>query len=125
MATFTLQFTTLNVSIQPTDVVYACLTENEQAGVNTPGVTTNTKPFPIGEVAGVNHANGQIVVDDTGYTTPPYPTLTSSHYFFFSKNRQVNMSGILGYYALVEYRNYSKKQAEIFATGVEHSISSK
>ena len=123
MATFTLQFTTLNVSIQPTDIVYACLTENEQAGVNTPGVTTNTKPFPIGEVQSVNHADGQITVEDIGYT--PYPTLTSDHYFFFSKYRQVNMSGILGYYALVEYRNYSKKQAESFATGVEHSISSK
>ena len=121
MATFTLQFTTLNVSIQPTDVVYACLTENEQAGVNTPGVTTNTKPFPIGEVKSVNHANGKVVVDLT-----IEPTFTSGgHYYFFSKDNRANMSGILGYYALVEYRNDSKKQAEIFATGVEYSISSK
>ena len=81
MATFTLQFTGLNVSIQPTDIVYACLTENEQAGVNTPGMTTNTKPFPIGEVVSVNHANGQIIVENADYT--PYPTLTSNHYFFF------------------------------------------
>jgi hypothetical protein len=35
------------------------------------------------------------------------------------------MSGILGNYALVEYRNYSKKQAEIFATGAEFAPSSK
>lgn len=128
MATFTLQFTELNVSIQPTDVVYACLTENEQAGVNTPGMTTNTKPFPIGEVEDVNHTLAQIIVNDFDGTPneyTPYPTLTSNHYFFFSKNRQVNMSGILGYYALVEYRNYSKKEAEVFATGVEYSISSK
>ena len=124
METITLQFTVLNVSIQPTDVVYACEPTDGQAGVNTPNTTTNTKPFPIGEVASVDHANELIIVENSGYT--PYPTpLTSSHYFFFSKNRQANTSGILGYYALVEYRNYSKKQAEVFATGVEYSISSK
>ena len=35
------------------------------------------------------------------------------------------MSGILGYYASVEYRNYSRKKAEIFATGTEYAPSSK
>ena len=118
-----LQFTTLNVSVQPTDVVYACLTNaSGQGGINTPNTSTNTKPFPIGVVDTVNHGLAQIDVDDSGYT---YPTLTSDHYFFFSKDKRANMSGILGYYALVEYRNYSKKQAEVFATGVEYSISSK
>lgn len=117
-----LQFTTLNVSVQKTDIVYACLTVNGQAGVNTPNANTNTKPFPIGVVDTVNHGLAQINVDDSDYT---YPTLTSAHYFFFSKNKEANMSGILGYYALVEYRNHSKKQAEVFATGIDFSISSK
>ena len=117
-----LQFTTLNVSVQPTDIVYACLTVNGQSGVNTPNANTNTKPFPIGEIVNVDHGLAQIDVDDSGYT---YPTLTSDHYFFFSKDKRANMSGILGYYALVEYRNYSKKQVEVFATGMEYSISSK
>ena len=35
------------------------------------------------------------------------------------------MSGILGYYALTEYRNYSKNEAEMFATGTEYAPSSK
>ena len=122
MAIFDLQFSKLNVSVQPTDVVYACLTVNEQAGVNTPNAAIDTKPFPIGEVVSVDHGNASITVNDSDYI---YPTLTSSHYFFFSKDKRTNMSGILGYYALVEYRNYSKKQAEIFATGVDFSISSK
>ena len=117
-----LQFTTLNVSVQPTDIVYACLTVNGQAGVNTPNANTNTKPFPIGVVDAVNHVTGVVSVDDSSYT---YPTLTNSHYFFFSKDNRANMSGILGYYALVEYRNNSKKQVEMFATGTEFSISSK
>ena len=122
MAIFTLSFPSLNVSVQPTDVVYACLIISEQAGINHPSATVDTKPFPIGVVDAVNHVSGVVSVDDTDYT---YPTLTSSHYFFFSKDKRANMSGILGYYALVEYRNHSKKQVEIFATGTEFSISSK
>ena len=123
MAIITLQFTTLNVSIQPTDIVYACKPIDGQAGVNHPNATVNTKPFPVGEVETVNHINGQITFENADYI--PYPTLTSDHYFFFSKNREANISGLLGYYALVEYRNHSKKQAEVFATGMEYSISSK
>ena len=122
MATFFLAFPVLNISVQPTDVVYACLTDNNQAGVNTPNPVQDTKPFPIGVVIDVNHGTSTIEVDDAGYI---YPAITSIHYFFFSKDRRANMSGILGNYALVEYRNYSKKQAEIFATGAEFAPSSK
>ena len=122
MAIFTLSFPSLNVSVQPTDVVYACLTRDDQAGVNHPSATVDTKPFPIGVVDAVNHGAGEITVDNTGYT---YPAITSEHYYFFSKDRRTSMSGILGYYALVEYRNNSKNQVEIFATGTEFSISSK
>ena len=132
MAIITLTFSTLNVSVQPTDVVYACLTVDDQAGINHPSTTVDTKPFPIGEVVSVNHKIGEIKVDDLDGTEPlphgpylPYPQLTNGHYFFFSKDKRINMSGILGYYALVEYRNYSKKQVEMFATGVDFSPSSK
>ena len=125
MAIITLQFPTLNVSVQPTDVVYACLTQNNQAGVNHPNATINTKPVAIGVVIGtppVNHATATITVDTAGY--PPV-ALTTLHYLFFSKDKRANMSGILGYYALVEYRNHSSKQAEIFATSTEFFPSSK
>ena len=122
MATLTLQFFPLNVSIQPTDIVYTCLIRGGQAGVNHPSTNVDTKPIDIGVVTTVNHVTGFVTVNDTGYT---YPTLTNDHYFFFSKDRGINTSGILGYYALVEYRNYSKKQVEMFATGTEISISSK
>ena len=118
----TLEFPMLNVSVQRTDVVYACLTQNDQAGINTPGANVNTKPFAIGVVDVVRHNDNEIDVDDTGY--PSY-TLTNNHYFFFSKDNRANMSGILGYFALVEYRNGSKKQVEIFATGAEYASSSK
>ena len=51
-------FLPLNVSIQPTDIVYACLIVGDQAGVNHPNANVDTKPFAIGVVIenGVNHA---------------------------------------------------------------------
>ena len=116
----------LNVSIQPTDIVYACIINSGQAGVNHPNASQDTKPIAIGEVVDdpspPNHFGGTFWMETSGYTPI---TLTGQHYIFFSKDNRANMSGILGYYALVEYRNYSKKQAEVFATGMEYSISSK
>mgnify|MGYP003138028651 CR=1 FL=1 len=64
----------------------------------------------------------RVTIETTGFASV---TLTEQHYLFFSKNRAVNISGVLGYYASVEYRNYSKKKAEIFATGTEYAPSSK
>ena len=123
MPFITLGFPTLNVSVQPTDIVYACLTTGGQAGTNNPNTTLNTTPYPVGIITNVNHAASTITFDDTLYT--PYPALTILHYYFFGKDKSVNISGILGYYALVEYRNYSLKQVEMFATGTEFAPSSK
>jgi hypothetical protein len=118
----TINFLPLNVSIQPTDVVYAALTPSGQAGLNHPSASLNTAPTAIGVVVSVNHVTGDVVYDDTGYL--PY-TLTASHYIFFSKDRIVNTSGIIGYFAETEYRNYTKVPAEIFATAVDYVMSSK
>ena len=112
----------LNVSIQPTDVLYTSITLSGQSGVNHPSASINTAPIAIGVVVSVNHSAGTIVYDDTGYTTL---VLTSSHYLFFSKDRVVNTSGIIGYFAETEYRNYTKVPAEIFATAVDYVESSK
>ena len=116
----------LNVSIQPTDVVYACIINSGQSGVNHPNANQDTKPFAIGVVVDTpsppNHVAGDFWMETSGY--PPI-TLTNNHYLFFSKDNRANMSGILGYYALVEYRNYAKNQVEMFATGTEFSPSSK
>ena len=119
MITITLA-NTLNISIQPRDIVYAVTLSGGQAGRNFIG----NKPVPIGEVInnGVDHANNKVTFDDSAYGSY---TWSSDHYFFFSKNKSVNTSGITGYYALTEYRNYSKKEAEIFATGTEYAPSSK
>lgn len=114
----------LNVSIQPGDIVYTALTVNQQSGVNQPSVSgSSTKPFPIGVVTVANHAAKTITINTAGYL--PTPTITSAHYIFFSKDPVVNTSGIIGYYAETEYRNYSSVEAEIFATAIDYVESSK
>ena len=99
----------LNVSIQKGDTLYASK------------LTGDTKPKILGEVDSVNH--GSNIVNYTPVAGAP--GLTNNHYLMFAKNKLVNYSGITGYYAETEYRNYSTLPAEIFATAVDYSESSK
>lgn len=99
----------LNVSIQKGDTLY------------TSKLTGDTKPKILGEVDEVNHGSNSV-----DYTpVAGAPSLTNNHYLMFAKNKLVNYSGITGYYAETEYRNYSTLPAEIFATAVDYSESSK
>tara|TARA_R100001463_G_scaffold105017_1_gene159545 strand:- start:207 stop:599 length:393 start_codon:yes stop_codon:yes gene_type:complete len=130
MATIGIQFDhALNVSVQPTDILYIALCNfltNKQAGKNHIS-NYDTKPEAFGRITIVDH-NARIIYVETGPEFPLSPhnqQITSGHYLFFSKDRRVNMSGILGYFAEVEYRNYTKKQAEIFATATNFAESSK
>ena len=50
--------------------------------------------------------------------------LTSSSFIFFGKDNQINISGIIGYYAEVVFKNESTSEAEIFAVNSEVFISS-
>ena len=113
----TINTTELNVSLQVGDILYTTLLNNNQSGANT---TSGEKPIAIGIVTAISGTS--VTIDTSGY---PSISITPNHYLFFSKNRAANTSGILGYYASVEYRNYSRKKAEIFATGTEYAPSSK
>ena len=122
----------LNVSVQGSggadnggDILYYINPVNNQGGTNHPDSGgTNTKPKAFGEIVSVNFDANTITFDDTNYPAIP-GGLNSGHYIFFSKDRRANISGIIGYYAETEYRNYSKLQAEIFATAVDYIVSSK
>ena len=52
-------------------------------------------------------------------------TPSAGNFMMFSKNKQVNTSGISGYYAEVEFKNDSKTHAELFSVGSQASLSSK
>jgi hypothetical protein len=115
----------LNVSVQETDIVYYCKVVNDQSGKNHPSAgSVNTKPIKLGSVVGVNRNANTI---DVRVTAHPTPILTAGddYYLFFSKDRRVNHSGIIGYFIEAEYRNYTTLPAEIFATAVDYVESSK
>ena len=117
----TINFTNvLNVSVQPGDILYVNELVDNQIGVNFPANTNN--PQPVGIITVVDFPNNKITVDTTGFV---WVAMGLTSYYFFGKDKVANASGILGYYASVEYRNYSKKKAEIFATGTEYAPSSK
>ena len=117
----------LNVSIQVTDIIYVTPLVDGQAGKNH---VTNvvTSPVPWGQVVDVNFGTNTITVQTTGYAPGLFEgpsNIVGTHYIFFMKDKRANISGMLGYYAEVEYRNYSKLPAEIFATSTEFVESSK
>ena len=57
----------INVSIQPTDVVYVTSLVNEQSGINTPSYP-HPKPRAIGVVYDVDLEKGIILIDDSDYS---------------------------------------------------------
>ena len=121
----------INVSVQVTDQMYITLIDNGQSGRNH--VTNiNTRPFPYANVLAVDHDNNVITIDTySGYNNGTPNTQLGwtgnilDYYMFFTKDDRANSSGILGYYAQVEYRNYSTLPAEMFATATNFSESSK
>ena len=110
----------LNISIQPGDTLYTSRLQNGQGGTNIPSSSVDTKPKIMGKITAINHIRNSITYTPVAGA----PSLTNNHYLMFAKNKLVNYSGITGYYAETEYRNYSTLPAEIFATAVDYVVSS-
>jgi len=110
----------LNISLQRGDELFVSRLVGGQGGSNHPNAGINTKPKKLGDVTAVDHADNSVTYTVAGGA----PSLTSNHFIMFNKNRLVSYSGITGYYAEAEYRNWSTLPAEIFATAVDYVESS-
>ena len=108
----------LNVSVQPTDILYV---------ISTSKTSLKSSPKAIGTILQVDRREKSIRVQTNfiSEAEKSKPIESFGDFYFFSKNKNANVSGLLGYYAEVEYRNNSKKAAEIFAVGTEYAPSSK
>jgi len=62
-----------------------------------------------------------LLIDAFNYAVEP----STSDYFFFVKNNNVNKSGLKGYYSEVKLKNDSVSKAELFSIAAEISESSK
>jgi len=81
-----------------------------------------TGPVSINDIVTISTAPSEIHIFNP---TNPIPQPLPGAFIMFAKDRVVNTSGIIGYFAKVEYRNYSTREAEIFATAVDYVESSK
>jgi hypothetical protein len=78
----------------------------------------------LGEITLISAAGNvsavTVIYDSTQVSLP-----NVGDFIFFAKDKQVNISGLLGYYASVNFVNNSKKKIELFSIGSEISESSK
>ena len=134
----TMTFPNLNVSVQPTDLVYYV----PITPVGTPGnlgYSASTTIFDtgsrsnivqIGFILSVDRANNSIDVvwddsDNDGDGLPDIPLPDKEDFILFSKSKPNNTSSLVGYYASVNFVNNSNKKVELFSVGSEVSLSSK
>ena len=116
---------TLNVSVQPGDMIMYATTDPSsassfpQSGRNF-GSSVMTKPIKYGNIIEVNHNKKWVLVNNISGVPDP----TTDQYIFFSKDRRANISGVVGYFAETKYVNDSKRKSEIFATAVDYVESS-
>ena len=78
----------------------------------------------LGEITLIGAAGNVSAVTVT-YDSTQVSLPNVGDFIFFVKDKQVNISGLLGYYASVKLVNNSKKKIELFSIGSEISESSK
>lgn len=106
MATVTLNFTNnINVSLQVGDILYY--------------VDSSSDKNQIGTCTAIS---GNDVTCDTD--TNDITSLTVNSYIYFIKDSVINLSGLKGYYAEIEFTNDSTGYAELFSVASEINLSS-
>jgi len=115
-----LVFPTINVSTQLGDLVF--FTSGSPLGGFNNGATSNTFLFSTNDgIIGIDATSITLRYDDTIYPTG----LPVGSYVSIVKNKKVNTSSLLGYYASIKFINNSREHCELFSVGSEVSESSK
>ena len=121
----------INESLQPGDTIYyvSMPTMTQQGGSGGVAVTGGTvggfdTPYATEnciEIGTIKKIIGSILVCNISANTPePQP----GDFIFFSKNRNVNESSIVGYYGKFRFTNNSRTKAELFSANCNVNISS-
>ena len=107
----------VNTSLQIGDIVYySTINANGNFSVVVPGNTTE-----LGTVVFIEPDGKSIKVIHDILTSLP----SDNDYIAFAKDKKVNSSSLVGYYAEVTLTNNSKEKIELFSVGSEVSQSSK
>jgi hypothetical protein len=119
MAVLELQFqNAINTSLQVGDIVYYCNPVSSGKG----NITTNTfdQIIKLGDCSLVSSNSIRVQNVPSNITAPG-----EDSFILFSKDNEVNLSTMKGYFAKVELRNNSTSEAELFSINVDAVESSK
>ena len=113
----TLSFDGMNVSAQVGDTAYYSFNPITQGGFDTVVLSDTVQ---LGEIVAVTTTSITVEYDDAIVNAPPTGAFIS-----FVKDKKVNTSSLLGYYADAKFVNDSKEKVELFSVGSEIAESSK
>lgn len=119
----------VNVSAQVGDNVYYIL-PNANGEFDWANISNIVNiGYPISEIINIPALNQYMIniefpdpCNNCGYNQPP---TNPTPFIMFGKDNTVNVSGLTGYFAEVEFKNNSNKKVELFAVGASISESSK
>ncbi len=118
----------VNVSLSVGDSVYFTGDISQSGGFSTSdGDDGNSNLIYLGKVFSITQNDFTFVIhieDDDG-SLSQVSSLTQNSFIFFAKNNKVELSFLVGYYSKVRLSNDSKVKAELFATSMDVSQSSK
>ena len=115
--TIILTFDSINSSAQVGDIVYYSYGGSLSGGFDNTNLSNTKKLGPITSIS-----DQSITVE---YDTTLHPSGIPSSYISFVKDKKINTSSLVGYYASVKLINNSTDKAELFSIGSEISESSK
>jgi hypothetical protein len=117
-----LPFGSVNISAQVGDMIYY-ISGQQTGSHDIPWSTENNIRF-LGEITNIDTVstvtNVTVIYNNNEVSLPPIGA-----FILFAKNKQVNTSSLLGYYASVNFVNSSTDKIELFSIGSEISESSK
>ena len=125
MALITLSFDDMNTSVQVGDIAYYSYDSENIGGFDRSTLSTTKKLGEIvgGDTVGVPVSGTSITVD-IGTTVDTDFDVTTA-FISFAKEKKVNTSSLIGYYAEVKFVNDSTKKAKLFSVSSEVTESSK
>ena len=113
-----LSFDSINVSTQIGDIVYFTTPSGPIGGFDNSALTSTSR---LGDIIGIDNVNNTVTVAYNSTDSTP----VVGDYISFAKDKRVNTSSLLGYYASVNFVNNSSGKVELFSVGSDISESSK
>ena len=111
---YVLTFSSINVSAQVGDIVYFTSGGGSLGGFDNAGLVSTSRLGPITAIS-----NTTITVEYNDGVVLILPT--NGAFFTFVKDKRVNTSSLLGYYASVNFVNSSRGKVELFSVGSDVS----